>query len=68
MSPSDDRERSTYDALVDVDTGQVIDHQEVLAWADSLSSNFPLSLPASHPHKKAHDTSWASSCSLRLKN
>ena len=29
-------ERLTREALADVDAGRVIDHQAVLAWADSL--------------------------------
>lgn len=35
----------TYEALADVDAGHVIDHQAVLAWCDSLSTETPLPLP-----------------------
>jgi len=34
-----ERKRLTREALADVDAGQVVDHQEVQAWADSLSAN-----------------------------
>ena len=36
------RRRMTLDAMADVDAGQVIDHQAVQAWADSLSTDQPL--------------------------
>ncbi len=39
------RRRMTLDAMADVDTGHVIDHQSVQAWADSLSSDQPLPVP-----------------------
>jgi predicted transcriptional regulator len=39
------RRRMTLDAMTDVDTGQVIDHQSVQAWADSLSTDLPLPVP-----------------------
>jgi predicted transcriptional regulator len=38
-------EERTIEALVDVDAGQVIDHQSVQAWADSLESDKPLPVP-----------------------
>lgn len=40
-----DERRMTYEALVDVDAGRVIDHQAVHAWAESLSSAVPLPAP-----------------------
>lgn len=42
-----EKERSnlTREALVDVDTGHVINHQSVQAWADSLSTDTPLPVP-----------------------
>lgn len=42
-----EEERSwlTREALADVDAGQVIDHQSVQAWADSLSTDTPLPTP-----------------------
>ena len=42
----EERDRLTQEALADVDARRVIDHQAVLAWADSLSSNLPLELPS----------------------
>lgn len=39
------RRRMTLDAMVDVDAGQVIDHQAVQAWADSLGTDQPLPVP-----------------------
>ncbi len=39
------RSRLTREALADVDAGRVIDHQAVQAWADSLSTETPLSVP-----------------------
>ncbi len=41
----EERERMTREALADVDTGRVIDHQAVQAWADSLSTDTPLPVP-----------------------
>lgn len=34
----DERDQLTQEALANVDSGQVIDHQTVLAWVDSLDS------------------------------
>jgi hypothetical protein len=42
---ADERDRLTQEALADVDTEQVIDHQAVLAWTDSLDSGQPLPAP-----------------------
>lgn len=39
------RRRMTLDAMADVDAGQVIDHQAVQAWADSLGTDQPLPVP-----------------------
>ncbi|MBI5860599.1 MAG: ribbon-helix-helix protein, CopG family [Rhodocyclales bacterium] len=41
----EERSRLTREALDDVDTGRVIDHQAVHAWADSLSTPNPLPAP-----------------------
>jgi len=41
------RNRLTQEALTDVDAGKLIDHQEVRAWADSLSTDSPLPPPYS---------------------
>lgn len=45
VDQEEERSRLTREALVDVDTGQVIDHQAVQAWADSLSTDNPLPVP-----------------------
>lgn len=39
------RRRLTLEALAEVDTGQLIDHQVVQAWADSLDTDDPLPVP-----------------------
>lgn len=36
----------TLQALDEADAGQVIDHQSVVAWAESLNSEHPLPIPA----------------------
>lgn len=41
----EDRRSLTLEALTDVDTGQLIDHQSVQSWADSLESDKPLTVP-----------------------
>ena len=45
VGQEEERRRLTLDALADVDAGDVIDHQDVRAWADSLSSETPLPVP-----------------------
>ncbi len=37
--------RLTCDALADVDTGRVISHRDVQAWADNLNTDQPLFAP-----------------------
>ena len=37
--------RLTLEALADVDANQVVDHQSVSAWADSLNTDNPLPAP-----------------------
>lgn len=39
------RRRMTLEAMADVDAGQVIDHQSVQAWAESLGTDQPLPVP-----------------------
>jgi len=39
------RYRLTLEAMADVDKGNVVDHSSVQAWAESLDTNTPLSLP-----------------------
>jgi hypothetical protein len=41
----EERYRLTLEALSDVESGNVIDHQSVQAWADSLDGDAPLSVP-----------------------
>jgi len=45
IDQEEERSRLTREALVDVDTGRVIDHQAVQAWADSLGTDEPLPVP-----------------------
>ncbi|EJI3134724.1 ribbon-helix-helix protein, CopG family [Salmonella enterica] len=41
----EERNRLTLEALNDVTSGQVIDHQAVQAWADNLGTDHPLPVP-----------------------
>jgi len=41
----EERHRLTLEALEDVDTGNVIEHQAIQAWADSLDDDRPLPIP-----------------------
>ncbi len=45
IDQEEERRRLTLEALVEVDGGQVIDHQSVQAWADSLLTDQPLPAP-----------------------
>ena len=45
LAQEEERNRLTLEALADVTSGQVIDHQAVQAWADSLSTDNPLPVP-----------------------
>lgn len=45
IDQEEERDRLTREALADVDTGQVVDHQAVQAWAESLGSDTPLPVP-----------------------
>ena len=45
VDQEEERRRLTLEALADVDSGHVIDHQSVQAWADSLDSDTPLPVP-----------------------
>ena len=40
-----ERRRLTLEAISDVEAGQVISHQSVQAWADSLNTDTPLPVP-----------------------
>ena len=45
IDQEEERSRLTREALADVDTGRVIDHQAVQAWADSLGTDKPVPVP-----------------------
>lgn len=45
VDQEEERSRLTREALADVDAGQVIDHQSVQAWADSLGTDQALPVP-----------------------
>ncbi|EES4629161.1 ribbon-helix-helix protein, CopG family [Escherichia coli] len=45
LTQEEERNRLTLEALDDVTSGQVIDHQAVQSWADSLSTDNPLPVP-----------------------
>ena len=45
IDQEEERGRLTLEALADVDSGQVINHQSVQAWAESLDSETPLPVP-----------------------
>ena len=45
VEQEEERNRLTQEALADVDAGKVVEHQAVLAWAESLSSDNPLPIP-----------------------
>lgn len=46
VDQEEERHRMTLEALQEVDAGQVIDHQAIQAWADSLATHQPLPPPA----------------------
>lgn len=46
LAREDECDRMTREALAEVDTGHVIAHAAVLAWADSLSTDTPLLPPS----------------------
>lgn len=45
VDQEEERRRMTLEGMADVDTGQVVEHQSVLAWAESLSTDKPLAVP-----------------------
>lgn len=46
LAQEEEHNRLTLEALDDVTSGQVIDHQTVQAWADSLGTDNPLPVPS----------------------
>lgn len=45
IDQEEERHRLTLEAMADVDNNNVIDHQSVQAWAESLNTETPLSVP-----------------------
>jgi predicted transcriptional regulator len=45
VEQEEERRKLTLEALSDVDAGEVIDHQAVQAWAESLDTDNPLPAP-----------------------
>ncbi|WP_043634622.1 CopG family ribbon-helix-helix protein [Chromobacterium haemolyticum] len=45
VEQEEERDRLSREALADVDAGNVISHQAVQDWADSLSTDTPLPVP-----------------------
>lgn len=45
IDQEEERHRLTLEAMADVDNNDVIDHQSVQAWAESLSTDTPLPVP-----------------------
>lgn len=45
VDQEEERRRMTLEGMADVEAGQVVEHQSVLAWAESLSTDKPLAVP-----------------------
>jgi len=45
IEQEEERRRLTLEGLADMDAGNVIDHQAIQAWADSLDTDHPLAVP-----------------------
>lgn len=45
LDQEEERSRLTREALADVDAGRVIDHQAIQLWANTLSTDTPLTEP-----------------------
>ncbi|MBL4832670.1 MAG: ribbon-helix-helix protein, CopG family [Pseudomonas sp.] len=45
VDQEEERSRMTHEALAEADAGRLTDHQAVQVWADSLSTETPLSVP-----------------------
>ena len=46
VDQEEERHKLTLEALADVDAGRLVDHEAVVAWADSLATAEPLPPPA----------------------
>ncbi|TWG94675.1 putative transcriptional regulator [Mesorhizobium sp. J18] len=45
IEQEEERRRLTLEALADIDSARVIDHQDMRAWAESLDTDNPLPAP-----------------------
>jgi len=45
VDQQEERRRLTLEAMTDVDKGNIVAHQSVQAWAESLDTDTPLSVP-----------------------
>jgi len=45
VDQEEERRRMTLEGMADIDAGQVVEHQSVLAWAESLNTDKPLAAP-----------------------
>lgn len=45
VDQEEERRRMTLEAMADIEAGQVINHQSIQAWAESLSTDTPLPVP-----------------------
>jgi predicted transcriptional regulator len=45
IDQQEERDRLTLEAIADVDSGLIVDHHSVQAWADSLGTDNPLPRP-----------------------
>ena len=45
LDQEEDRKRLTLEAMEEVDQDNVVDHEAIMAWAESLNSATPLPLP-----------------------
>ncbi len=45
VEQEEERRRLTLEAMTEVDNGDIINHQSVQAWAESLDTGTPLSVP-----------------------
>ena len=45
ISQEEERRKLTLEALADVESGDVIDHQTIKSWAESLDGDSPLPVP-----------------------
>ena len=45
VEQEEERSRLTREAMADVDNGNVVDHNDVLNWANSLNTDEPLPVP-----------------------